>query len=79
MLPFAYLPTYHPYKGGKDTTRGLKGATKGRKGLKRRGKRKGKEKRSLLSVPWDAKAAHGSPAYEYGTQVANLETLLWWI
>jgi hypothetical protein len=29
-------------------------------------------------VPGDPKAAHGSPAYEYGSQVTNLKTLLWW-
>ena len=26
-------------------------------------------------VPGDPKVAHGSPAYEYGSQVANLENL----
>ena len=29
-------------------------------------------------VPGKPKAAHGSPAHEYGSQVANLKTLLWW-
>ena len=29
-------------------------------------------------VPGDPKAVHGCPAYAYGSQVANVETLLWW-
>ena len=29
-------------------------------------------------APVDPKPANGSPAYEYGSQVANLKTLLWW-
>ena len=29
-----------------------------------------------FAVPGDPEAAHGSPAYGYGTQVANLNTLL---
>ena len=44
---------------------------------------KGRRSRSLDVLgrlgPEDPKAAPGSPEYEYGSQVANLENFPWWI